>query len=186
MILTLFSSSNFALAKLHEISKTDSQVKWQGSKTLGKHTGNVVIKEAKVDIDDRGMIKEAEIAMDMTQISSDDLQGDSWSKLISHLNSENFFHTGTFKTASFSSKSIKKLDDNKYEFKGNLNIKGISKPLSFVGNYSRQNKKHKLIGEFIFSRKDYKIRYGSGKFLSKFGDRLIHDDVLISFDLVTK
>lgn len=186
LVISILASSNLALAQMLEVCPVDSKVKWQGSKPLGKHTGNVSIKEAKVDIDSQGIIQNAEIEMDMTQITSDDLRGDSWKKLINHFNSKDFFNTDTFKTASFRSKSVKKLEGDKYEFSGNLQIKNLNKPISFIGNYSKFGEKHKLIGEFLFNRKDYDIRYGSGKFFSKIGDKIIHDNVLISFDLVTR
>ena len=91
-----------------------------------------------------------------------------------------------YQTAQFRSKSIKKLGKNKYEFNGTLTIKNISKPVKFLGDYSKVKNNHKLTGRLVFDRTDYKIQYGSGQFFENLGDKLIHDEVAINFDLVTQ
>ncbi len=188
LALSALASSNIAQAQYFPIAKQKSSVKWYGSKgikALGSHTGTVAIETAKVDINKKGEIKKAEIEIDLSQMTSDDLEGALAQKLLGHLQSKDFFDIKNHKIAKFKSKSVKKINDKQYEFQGDLTIKDISKPISFVGTYTN-NDKHKLIGEFKFDRTDYKIRYGSGQFFTNLGDKLIHDEVLVSFDLITE
>lgn len=188
-LLVAASLSNRALAAYIPVSTANSEVKWQGSKgvkALGVHYGPIAIKEAKVDIDDKGLIKDAEIEIDMTKIGNDDLSGGMKDQLIGHLKSKDFFDVENFKTAKFNANSVKKLDNGKYEFKGDLTIKGITKPITFIGNYTKQESKYKLKGSFKFNRTDYQIKYGSGQFFTNLGDKMIHDEVFVSFDLVTQ
>lgn len=189
-LLVATTISNQVRAAYIPVSAINSKVEWQGSKgvkALGVHYGSIGIKDAKVDIDDKGLIKDAEIEIDMSKISNDDLSGGMKDQLIGHLKSKDFFDVENFKTAKFNANSVRKLDNGKYEFKGDLTIKGISKPVTFIANYSKQkDQKHKLAGSFKFNRTDYQIRYGSGQFFTNLGDKMIHDEVLVSFDLVTQ
>ena len=175
-------------AKSLAIAIKESQVKWQGSKgikALGVHTGSVQIQDAEVEIDKKGIIRAAEMEIDLSKITNDDLSGEWRDKLIGHLKSKDFFDVENHKIAKFKSKSVTKINDNQYKFKGDLTIKGITKAIIFVGDYSKHAGQHKLTGEFKFNRLDYDIKYNSAKFFSGLGDKLIHDEVVIKFDLQT-
>lgn len=175
-------------AKYIPVSKSLSKVSWKGSKgikMLGEHYGNIEIENAKVDISE-GQIKKAEIEIDMSTITNEDLDGGLKDTLIGHLKSGDFFDVENHKTAKFTSNKVKLLAKDKYQIDGHLTIKGIKKPISFVGKYTEANGKHKLTGNFVFDRTDYKIQYGSGQFFTNLGDKMIHDDVQVSFDLITQ
>jgi polyisoprenoid-binding protein YceI len=65
-----------------------------------------------------------------------------------------------------------------------LTIKGKTKAIKFIAQYSKPDNKNKLVGSFKFNRLDYGIKYGSGKFFAGLGDKMIHDEVVVNFDLV--
>lgn len=47
-----------------------------------------------------------------------------------HLKSEDFFYTEKYSKISFKSTSFKKKDKNKYQLKGNLTMRGVTKPVT--------------------------------------------------------
>jgi polyisoprenoid-binding protein YceI len=81
-----------------------------------------------------------ELTADLKQVTTNNDMRDG------HLQKEDMFNTEKFPTLSFKSTSIKSLGGKKYELKGNLTIKGVSKPitleLTHIGNgVNRQGKK---------------------------------------------
>ncbi|MBE8720341.1 YceI family protein [Sphingobacterium pedocola] len=48
-----------------------------------------------------------------------------------HLKSADFFNVETFKTISFQSTDIKKVDDDEFNLTGNLTIRNVTKPVTF-------------------------------------------------------
>lgn len=81
-----------------------------------------------------------ELTADLKQVTTNNDMRDG------HLQKEDMFSTEKFPTLSFKSTSIKSLGGKKYELKGNLTIKGVSKPitleLTHIGNgVNRQGKK---------------------------------------------
>jgi polyisoprenoid-binding protein YceI len=81
-----------------------------------------------------------ELTADLKQVTTNNDMRDG------HLQKEDMFNTEKFPTLSFKSTSIKSLGGKKYELKGNLTIKGVSKPITLelihIGNgVNRQGKK---------------------------------------------
>ena len=65
---------------------------------------------------------------------------------------------------------------------GLLTIKGITKPFSFP----TQLKDGKYVGKTTFDRTQYGVIYKSGNFFQDLGDKVINDDVEISFEIALK
>jgi len=68
-------------------------------------------------------------AVDVASINTDNEKRDA------HLKSDDFFNTEKFPRLTFTSTSFRKLKDNKYELKGVLTIRDITKPVTFDVTY---------------------------------------------------
>ena len=55
-----------------------------------------------------------------------------------HLKSPDFFDVANFPSIKFSSKEMKKVNDEDYVLSGDITIKGITKPIEFKVNYGGQ------------------------------------------------
>ncbi|MEI6884938.1 MAG: YceI family protein [Bacteroidota bacterium] len=66
---------------------------------------------------------------DIASVSTDNDQRDG------HLKSDDFFNAEKFPKMTFSSTSFRKIKDNKYQLKGDLTIRDITKPVTFDVTY---------------------------------------------------
>ncbi len=67
--------------------------------------------------------------VDVNSINTDNERRDG------HLKSDDFFNVEKFPTMKFESTSMKPLGNNKYELKGNLTIRDVTKPVTFQVSY---------------------------------------------------
>ncbi|NQY79925.1 MAG: YceI family protein [Candidatus Caenarcaniphilales bacterium] len=167
------------------VLENQSEVTWSGSKgikALGTHTGTVAVKDGKVIVNDLGEIAKAEIEIDMSQIDNHDLSGEWKEKLLTHLRSPDFFDVEKHASAKFQSKKVIKLTGNRYKLIGDMTIKGIKREAVIIGEYSA-DKDHNFKGNMSFDRTDYNIKFGSGQFFTNLGDKMIHDEVKLAFNI---
>ncbi|MCH2227766.1 MAG: YceI family protein [Candidatus Caenarcaniphilales bacterium] len=184
LVLANSTLPSFAISTLN-VLESQSQITWSGSKgikALGTHTGTVAVKDGKVVINDAGEITKAEIEIDMSQIDNHDLSGEWKDKLLTHLKSPDFFDTAKHASAEFKSKKVMKLANNKYKLIGDMTIKGIKREAAIIGEYSA-DKDHNFKGTMSFDRTDFNIKFGSGQFFTNLGDKMIHDEVKLAFDI---
>lgn len=173
------------------VDNAASTVYWTGKKVTGEHTGTIDIKEGYIMMTD-GVPTSATITMDMktivvTDITDPKTNGD----LVGHLNSPDFFNVSEFASGTFVAKTIKPIAGAKerepnYTLTGTLTLKGITKDISFPAYISVKDGKLTANGKLTFDRAKYDIRYGSGSFFDDLGDKVIYDDVELSFVLGTK
>lgn len=176
LLISLFFSSTFTNAFADVVDTNASVIKWTGKKVTGKHYGKVSFKSGELELKD-GKIVGGSFVADMTTITVDDLTGEWKQKFLGHMKSDDFFSTAKFQTAKV---VIKKVDGNKIT--ADLTIKGKTNSVTF--NYSLKGKT--FSGDFSFDRTKYDIKYNSGKFFESLGDKLIYDDVAMSFNVVLK
>jgi polyisoprenoid-binding protein YceI len=150
-----------------QIRQTSSTVNWTGKKVLGLHTGSINIANGFIEITDNTIVG-GEIQIDMTSIVITDIE-DSVDK---------------FKTAKLTSTGSSKIETSKFRIDGNLTIKDISHPISFIATVEIFTETLHSLGEVVIDRTLYNIRYGSGKFIDNLGDKLIYDDFVLQFKLV--
>jgi len=168
------------LFSVHAMSATidlnKSSLEWLGTKITGKHFGSVKFKNASVKMkgDD---ITGGEFVVDMNTISATDLKGEWKDKLDGHIKNSDFFDVKKFPTAKL---VVNKVDKKKIH--GNLTIKGKTNPISF--EYAKKGKAYK--GKMSFDRTKFDIVYGSGNFFKNLGDKTIHDQVTITFNITLK
>ena len=162
-------------AQEKKVNTETSSIVWKGYKVTGSHTGTLAIKEGALVFKNE-KLSGGEFVVDMTTLTVTDLEGGMKGKLEGHLKSDDFFSVEKNTTSKliFTVDSVK--GKNAYAATGKLNIKGITKPVSFeISIYGS-----KATASLKIDRTDYDIKYKSGSFIENLGDKAIYDD----FDLV--
>ncbi len=98
-------------------------------------------------------------------------------RLTGHLKSADFFDVEKHPKATFESTAIAANDDGTYTLTGNLELRGITKQISFPATIEIDDNGFSATAEFALNRMDFDIKY-PGK-----PDDLIRDEVLIKLDL---
>lgn len=175
------------LKTVYQADKKASSVTWKGKKVTAEHTGAIGLKDATI-VMDGDKIMSADIIFDMNDITNTDLNAEYGAKLIGHLKSDDFFSVAKHPTAKFRATEFTALrapDEfgNNFRVTGNLTIKGITNEISFPVSIKTAKETMKITGTAIFDRSKWDIRYGSGSFFDDLGDKVIYDDVEISFSI---
>jgi polyisoprenoid-binding protein YceI len=158
-----------------------SKVYWTGKKVSGEHTGYLSVGSGTVFLKGDKVVG-ADINMDLTTIECTDLTGEWKDKLVGHLKSDDFFSVEKHPNATFKITSVKSSGAEK-KVVGNLTIKGITHEISFPAKIDVAGDKVTANGTASIDRTKWDIKYGSGKFFSDLGDRMIKDEFEIKFEL---
>lgn len=103
-----------------------------------------------------------------------------------HLQSVDFFDVNTFKELSFKGSSFKKLDEENYQLKGILTIKGISKECTFdveFGGFMKDPYGNEKAGFSLsgkINRKDWGLNWNAAL---EAGGVMVSDEVRINAEL---
>ena len=164
----------------------NSSIKWTGKELSTKsHYGSLQMKNGSLTVNTDGTVKGI-IKIDMTTIDCEDLQGRSKASLERHLRSDDFFSVESHPIATLTFKSEGGIGaGNKLAFNGDLEIKGISHPISFESELKSVDPKVSALVDMTFDRSKYNVRFRSGTFFQNLGDKLIYDDIEISVDIRT-
>ena len=87
-------------------------------------------------------------------------------KLDKHLQTEDFFHTSKYPSATFKSRSARKTSDGKYRVSGDLTIRGITKAVDVIVSLAgpvdtRRGRRCGVETEFVLRRADFGMTYGA-------------------------
>ena len=164
----------------------NSSIKWTGRELSTKsHYGSLQMKNGSLTVNTDGTINGI-IKIDMTTIDCEDLHGRSKASLERHLRSDDFFSVESHPIATLTFKSEGGIGaGNKLAFNGDLEIKGISHPISFESELKSVDPKVTALVDMTFDRSKYNVRFRSGTFFQNLGDKLIYDDIEISVDIRT-
>ena len=164
----------------------NSSIKWTGRELSTKsHYGSLQMKNGSLTVNSDGTVNGI-IKIDMTTIDCEDLQGRSKASLERHLRSDDFFSVESHPIATLTFKSEGGIGaGNKLAFNGDLEIKGISHPISFESELKSVDPKVSALVDMTFDRSKYNVRFRSGTFFQNLGDKLIYDDIEISVDIRT-
>lgn len=185
-LLLLSTGTGIAQDRL-TVDAEATRVLWTGTKVTGSHTGGLTVKEGTV-VADAGTLISAEVVIDMASITCTDLQGGSADRLVGHLKSPDFFDTDQHPTATFTATKVEPIADARpghpnHRVTGDLTIKGITHPVTFECIVWREGKVLRAAASLTFDRTKYDIKYRSGAFFPEIGDKMIHDEVSLTFDL---
>ena len=148
-----------------------SRIDWIGSKVTGKHDGGFNGFTGSIEWAGSVEASKVIIDIDMNSIWSDN------DSLTNHLKTDDFFSVETYPTARFESTSIAKTA-NGYDVTGNLEMKGVTKSITFPATIEHDGEAVTAQAEFNIMRFEWGIEYAGMQ------DDLIRDEVVIKFDLV--
>jgi|SRR5690606_12311370 polyisoprenoid-binding protein YceI len=177
-------------AQTYQVDPARSTVEWNATKMTGAHRGNVAVKSGSITLNN-GVLGTADMVMDMTAITCTDVTHEGANaKLVAHLKSDDFFSVEKHGTATFRTTAVEVVPTARngrlYQVTGDLTIKGITHPAQFQCFIEEEGQGLRAHGSLSFDRTKYDIRYRSGAFFEDLGDKLIHDEVQLAFDLHTK
>ncbi len=161
-----------------------SKIVWRGEKATGKtHKGTIALREGTL-VMSGGKITGGGLSIDMSTIKVTDEDATSSNKLEGHLKSPDFFDTAKFPYAKFEITSVGATNGQNVELKGNLTIKGITKPATTNVVLVDNSDKILFGGSLVFDRAEFDVRYGSDNFFQNLGNDLIKDEILLTFDVL--
>lgn len=190
LALSLALAATAVAQSTYTVDPAASKLIWTARKVTGPHTGGISVKSGTITWDKDGLVS-TEIVIDMTTITDTDMLPEYGAKLVTHLNSPDFFHTEAFKTATFTSTRVEKIADAapgkpNYVVTGDLTIKGITQPITFQVLAWPEGKGVRAAADLTFDRTKYDIKYRSGQFFEDLGDKMIEDQVGLTFDVAAK
>lgn len=165
----------------YHINTTKSHVGWNATKVSGEHFGSVSVEKGTVNVK-AGMVADAQVFINMQSITVEDMEGEYADKLLGHLKSEDFFNVEAFPGAFFNLSGIKYVD-NQYIASGSLKILDTEGPISFPVKLTNVEGALQIEGTATVDRTAYGIKYGSGKFFEDLGDKMIHDEFTLKFNI---
>lgn len=169
----------------YQIDKTKSVVRWIGRTPVKFHDGTIDIQEGNFSVDDNGILN-GNIIIDMESINCTDLSGGGKKSLEEHLMNDDFFSVNKFKTSKINISSEMKPNNGLIDFKGSLEIKNISNPISFKSSINKTPEgKYTASSKLTFDRSMYNVKYKSKSFFDDLGDKFINDDVEIELEIIT-
>lgn len=180
----LFAESNPKDTMTVALNTAKSEVYWTGKKVTGEHTGTLKLKSGLFTVSDDKPIR-IEANLDMTSILVTDIEDPGTNaKLLGHLKSDDFFSVekhpvGKFVAESFTPISGAEGRDANYKVKGNLTLKGITKPVEFDAYIAMKGGMALANAEVKIDRTHWDIKFRSGSFFENLGDKTIYDDVEI-------
>lgn len=175
MIFGVTATATEPIVEKKEIKTESSTVTWKAYKVAGGHEGTVKLKEGHLMFDGTKLTG-GEFVVDMPTLVSTDLDGDMKGKLEGHLKSDDFFGVDAHATSKLVITSVKPFNDQSSTVTGDLTIKGITKPITFVISLFE----NKATATLKVDRTKYDIKFRSGNFFENLGDKTIYDE----FDLV--
>ncbi len=161
-----------------------SQITWTGKKVTGQHNGTISFSKGTL-LMNKGVLTGGNFEADMTSMTNKDIaDAETKGKLLGHLKSDDFFSTEKHPKSVLTLTNVKKTGANTYNVTGDLTIKGIKHPVSFPATVTTKGKTVTANGTVKVDRTKYDIKYGSGSFFSDLGDKAIHDDFEMEFNVV--
>jgi len=181
IIITLAGNSLFAQTFKADTSK--SKIAWYAAKVTGKHEGTVKLTSGSLTLDG-DKVKSGTFEVNMTSITVTDLEGEYKGKLEGHLKNDDFFAVDKFPKANFVLTEGKKEANGSYTLKGNLTIKGITKPVTFPATITKSGGTLTSTSTLVVDRTLYDIRYGSKSFFDNIGDKAIDNEFKLTVTIV--
>lgn len=173
---------------------SESVIEWSAGKPLISgyvHKGTIALSSGSLVLSEK--TGTGSFTIDMNTIKVVSLGGGKSGKesaLESHLKGDNFFASAKFPTGAFKVNSMemeKKQGVDTYVIKGDLTLKGVTKPVELLA-VVKQGADGKITasGPVVINRTQWGITYGSGSFFDGLADNAIDDNIQLTLKLVAK
>lgn len=178
LLILAITFASFSNLEEKKVLVKESSVTWIGKKITGSHEGTINLSEGVLIFDNDKLVG-GNFTIDMTSIAVTDLEsGNGKEKLEGHLNSDDFFGTDSYKTASFKITDVKD-KGQVYEVTGDFNIKGKTETKTFDMLVSENS----ATANLEIDRTKFDIRYGSSSFFDDLKDKAINDNFELNVNL---
>lgn len=165
----------------YSIISSQSMIEWVGRKVTGAHNGTIAIKEGTLLFNDE-YLTGGRFVIDTQSIKILDITDPGLNaQLAGHLASDDFFGSAKYPEATFEISHTEPHGNGFFYIVGDLTIKGITHPMSFVARINHSENSVIASGKITVDHTKFGIKYGSGKFFQNMGDNLIYNN----FDLNT-
>ena len=158
-----------AAAAKDYVIRAESKIDFVGSKVTGSHSGGFKKFAGKVSAAD-SKVTGGEVKIDMNSTWSDN------ERLTGHLKNADFFDVPNHPTTTFTVTSIVANGTNQ-TVTGNLNLRGVTKSISFPADIQVADDAVTLKAEFAINRREFNINY-TGR-----ANDLIRDNVVLKLDI---
>ncbi len=171
----------------YSVDTKNSTIHWTGKKVMGAHNGIIKLSKGVISVAN-GRIKGGAFEIDMTSIEDKSIADPSdKADLENHLKSPDFFNAGEYPHAYFTITKIEELEKNlqniTHKIYGDLQIKGIKKPVEFNASMAILDDKIALVTpSFTINRTDWGVNFHSG-ILGTVKDKIIEDNIGLVMDI---
>lgn len=178
-------------ATMLKVDTAKSEVKWTGSKVLVKssHHGTMKLKSGEVEWKDNTITK-GNFVIDMASLANEDLKGNpKQADLEGHLKSPDFFDVQKYPEAKFVITSVKAMPNPgtvgpTHEITGDLTLKGETKSVTFPASINKLENGAEANANFKIDRTLWNVKYGSDKFFTGLGDKVIANEIEIALKII--
>lgn len=172
----------------YAIDTKKSKIFWK-VETIGKHHGYILFNNGRLDYAHNGEPNNGYFIIDMKSMRSNDRPTPKGrAELDVQLRSLDFFDVAHYPSATMEVKQVTPTGTPSiYKVKGNLNIKGISNPVEFNANFSKNGALINVKAQLKIDRTKWNIDHKpEPKAIDFFGtlkDKMMTDDIEIKLDL---
>jgi len=176
----------FKPAQVYKVDVEKSKIEWIGRKVTGEHRGQIKLSSGTLNYDG-AKLNGGSFILNMNSITVTDIQGEMNGKLVGHLKNDDFFSVDKHATSKFVITKVTAAGAGKANVTGNLTIKGITQPLTFVAAVTNKDGVLVAVANGVkVNRAKYDIKYGSKSFFDSLGDKAIDDEFELNINLVAK
>ena len=174
-----------------ELDLASCRVEWLGRNLLNKHFGLLPIREGWLEFDGEGPLCGGQIILDLTAMTCTDLAGSPLHEvLIHHLQSDDFFDTERFPTATLTITKATRIAETpgslNLEVTADLTLRGVTRPICFLASAGLTPEGQPgAQAALALDRTRWGVIYGSGKFFRRLAGHLVNDRIELSVKLVT-
>jgi polyisoprenoid-binding protein YceI len=163
---------------IYAIDKAHSEVTFQVRHLLTKVRGRFSDFEGTIDYNESDPTRSSvNVTIQAASVDTNERDRDN------HLRSADFFDVETFPTLTFSNRSITGKGDDRFDVAGDLTIRGVTRPVTFVVTFLGKakdpwgNERIAFEADATINRKDYGLNWNAAL---ETGGFLVGDEVKIS------